>query len=113
MLRLMRTKHRAEEDVLPEFMRPSKVRRVVETWDPTGMSTPNEPSEEVRDGCAQQALQGQDKAAKHNAAEVPIHLWNERVRENLSHLKLSDGDLNRLRQCLLACWKWRVGRDFG
>lgn len=54
----------------------------------------------------------QDKAAKHDNAEVPIHLWNDRVRENLLHLKLSDKDLDWLQWSMLVCWKWRVGQDF-
>jgi hypothetical protein len=51
------------------------------------------------------------KAAKHDDAKVPVHLWNERVRKD-SHLKLDDRELDCVQACLLAHWKKRVAKGF-
>lgn len=56
--------------------------------------------------------QANQKAAKHDDAEVPVSLWNERARAG-SGVMLTDGQLDRIRECLLRYWKRLVARDFG
>jgi hypothetical protein len=51
------------------------------------------------------------KAAKHDDAAVPVHLWNERVRRG-SRVTLSDEELEGLRFVLLKYWKRLVGKGF-
>jgi hypothetical protein len=55
--------------------------------------------------------QGNQKAAKHDDAEVPTHLWNERARQG-SRLKLSDRQLDCVRVCALKYWKRLVAKGF-
>jgi hypothetical protein len=50
-------------------------------------------------------LQGNQKAAKHDDAEVPVHLWNDRARNDSPFLNLSDEELDCVRHCALAYWK--------
>lgn len=56
--------------------------------------------------------QSSQKAAKHDDAEVPVELWNERARKD-SQLKLTDEELDRMRECLLRYWKRLIARNFG
>lgn len=51
------------------------------------------------------------KAAKHNDAEVPVHLWNERASSG-SRVTLQDRELDCLRNCLLWYWKCLVTKSF-
>ena len=59
--------------------------------------------------CLQIDAQGKQKAAKHDDAEVPIYLWNDRVRTG-SQLNLSDAELNCVQTCALGYWKRLVAR---
>jgi hypothetical protein len=82
-------------------MRLRKIGRMMEAGDTEGTLPSGKSSAGLKAECVPQDLPGldkaaQDKAAKHDDAEVPIHLWNDRVRENLSHLKLSDEDLDQM-----------------
>jgi hypothetical protein len=118
LLRVGGRKRRAEEDVPAESTWLQKIGRTMDAGDTEGTLPPGKLSAGLKAECVPQDLLGldkvaQDKAAKHDDAEVPIHLWNDKVRENLSHLKLSDEDLDRMRQLVLVCWKPRVGWDFG
>ena len=56
-------------------------------------------------------IQGDQKAAKHDDAEVPTHLWNERAREG-SRLKLSDRQLDCVCVCALRYWKRLIAKGF-
>lgn len=55
--------------------------------------------------------QSQQKAAKHDDAEVPVALWNDRVRQG-SRLTLTDQELDLIRNLLLTYWKKLVARNF-
>jgi hypothetical protein len=76
-----------------------------------GCSTPS-PSGDVGD---EGGIPPQDNLQlakrKHDNAEVQDHLWNDRARQDL-HLKLSDGELDRLRVCLIWYWKQLVATEF-
>lgn len=52
-------------------------------------------------GVSSNDTQSQQKAAKHDDAEVPVALWNDHVRQG-SRLTLSDQELDRIRNLLLT-----------
>jgi hypothetical protein len=62
-------------------------------------------------GPKKEDTQGAQKVAKHDNAEVPVYLWNDRARAD-SLLTPSDEDLDCIRVCTLRYWKRLVVRTF-
>lgn len=59
----------------------------------------------------QQDPPGLQKAAKADDVVVPVHLWNDHVREG-SHMRLHDQKLDLFWACALRYWKQLIARGF-